>query len=220
MSSAITHMNHLPASAEAPIASTLPAGGRGFTVVSGAFARVCSIILLAMAGMICIASPGVAQNQRIGFVDTDQILSRMPEYAGIKQQLDQQVTVWQEELETLEEELKELTEEFQAREILYTEEVKEAKQNEINALQAKVNQFLQQKFSPEGDYFRIQKERLQPLQRTVFDAIRAVAEQDGYDLVFDRSQNIGLLYGDNRWDLTPRVLEELGIQEDSPDTDR
>lgn len=152
-----------------------------------------------------------AQNQRIAYVDTDVILQNMPEYQGIKQQLDQQARLWQDELAEMERDLAALEEEFEARDILYTEEVRQQKQSEIEAARKAVDEFLTQKFSPEGEYFRQQKQLLQPLQRAVFEAIRTVAEQDGYDLVLDRAQNIGLIYAVPELDITDLVLEEMGL---------
>lgn len=168
-------------------------------------------LMLLWAGVAWPTDGAVAQNQKIGYVDTDLILQNMPEYQGIKQQLEQQSRTWQDELAVMERELAELEEEFEARDILYTDEVRQEKLSQIEASRKAVDEFLTQKFSPEGEYFRQQKQLLQPLQRAVFEAIRTVAEQDGYDMVLDRAQNIGLIFAVPELDITELVMEEMGL---------
>lgn len=177
---------------------------------TGRFAWLLALLLLS-GGAAWPTGGAMAQNQKIGYVDTDLILQNMPEYQGIKQQLEQQSRTWQDELAAMERELAELEQEFEARDILYTDEVRQEKLGQIEASRKAVDEFLTQKFSPEGEYFRQQKQLLQPLQRAVFEAIRTVAEQDGYDMVFDRAQNIGLIFALPELDITELVMEEMGL---------
>lgn len=161
-----------------------------------------------------IYHPVQGQDQRIGFVDTNEILAKLPEYNGIQQQLTQESQAWREEVQTMEEELLELEKEFQAREILYTDEVKAQKQKEINDKRASITNFIESKYGPEGEYFKRQSELLQPLQRKIHEAIMRVTEQGGYTLVLDRAQNAGLIYATPEANLNDLVLEELGINPD------
>lgn len=165
--------------------------------------------------LICIlglaAQLGVAQEQKIGFVDTDYILSQMPEYEGVQQKLSSISSEWKSELEEMDREIEQLKEEYQAKEILYTDELKEEKKREI---QNKINQrrkFREQKFGAEGEYFQKQKELLEPIQRKVFEAVNIVAKEQNFDFVFDRAQDSNMLYGVNEWNLNDEVLQELGI---------
>lgn len=156
----------------------------------------------------------LGQRSNVGFIDTEIVMSRMPEFQGIQQQLDQLESNWASELTVLEEELQLLKEEYDAREILYTDEVKAQKLAEIDQKQAIVDGFLETKFGPEGEYFTRQRELMQPLQRTIHDAIKIIAEEEGYNLVLDRAQQIGLIYAEPEFDITQLVLIELGIEEE------
>lgn len=155
-----------------------------------------------------------AQDQRIGFVDTNEILAKLPEYNGILQQLTQESQAWREEVQEMEAELVELQKVYEAREILFTEEVKAQKQKEIQDKEASITTFIEGRFGPEGLYFKRQTELLQPLQRKVHEAIMRVTEQGGYTLVLDRAQNAGLIYASAEYNLNDLVLEELGINPD------
>lgn len=156
----------------------------------------------------------LGQRSNVGFVDTEIVMSKMPEFQGIQQQLDQLESNWESELVVLEEELQTLKDEYEAREILYTEDVKAQKLAEIEQKQAEVDSFLETKFGPDGEYYTRQRELMQPLQRTIHDAIKVIAEEEGYNIVLDRAQQIGLIYAEPEFDITQLVLVQLGIEEE------
>lgn len=155
-----------------------------------------------------------AQNQKIGYVDTDAILSKIPEYQGIDQQLRLLSQEWKKELDSMQQQIERLKEDFEAREILYTEEVRKQKQEEIRRLVRQREQYMEQKFGSDGEYYRKQRELLEPIQRKVFDAINSVARSGGYDFVFDRAADTSLLFFRQEWNLNDEVLLELGIDPD------
>lgn len=101
---------------------------------------------------------------------------------------------------------------FTAKEILYTEEIKKEKIQEINSKKKQLDSFIEQKFGPNGEYFKRQKELLEPIQRQVFAAVRSVAQRNGFDFVFDRSGDIYMVYARGEWNINEQVLLELGIE--------
>ncbi|MGN8225862.1 OmpH family outer membrane protein [Gracilimonas sp. BCB1] len=153
-----------------------------------------------------------AQEQKIGFYESDYILQQIPEYEGIQQQLDLLSTQWKEQVEELENEIQQLQEDYEAKEILYTDEIRNQKKQEIAQKKKQKEQFLAQKFGPEGEYFSRQRELLEPIQRQVFTAVRAVAQQQSFDFVFDRSGDIYMVYANNEYNLNDDILLELGIE--------
>lgn len=158
---------------------------------------------------------GVAEaQQKTGYVDTDFLVSQIPEYQSIQRQLSSLSQEWKGELERMQQEIDRLQEDFEAREILYTEEIRKQREQEINNKIQQRQQYLEQKFGSEGEYFQQQKQLLEPIQRKVFEAIMTVAERDGFDFVFDRSQKTNILYSREEWNLNDEVLLELGIEPD------
>ncbi|WP_445666497.1 OmpH family outer membrane protein [Fodinibius sp. AD559] len=160
--------------------------------------------------MICV-SVAAAQDQKIGYVNTDQILSQMSEYQGIQEQLSTLSSEWNKQLDKMEQEIEQLKEDFKAKEILYTEDLKKQKQQEIQNKVQQRQQYLDEKFGAEGEYYQKQKELLEPIQRKVFKAINKVANSQNFDFVFDRAQNSNMLFGEQEWNLNEEVLRELGI---------
>lgn len=170
-----------------------------------------TLVLLILAGNL------QAQDQKIGYVNTDYLLSQMPEYEGIQQQLQIIGEQWKEQLEEMQAEIDRLEEEFEAREILYSDSERNERREEIRYLREQREQYLEERFGPEGQYFQRQQELLQPIQKRVFDAIQRVADQQEFDFIFDRAQNRTMLFGRDEWNIDDAVLGQLGIIPDSPD---
>ncbi len=168
----------------------------------------CTLLFLLV---VALANTAIAQEQKIGYVNTDYILSNMSEYEGVQKQLRSISSEWNKQLEEMENEIENLKEDFEAREILYTDELRAEKKQEIQQKVEQRQDFLDQKFGAEGEYFQKQKELLEPIQRKVFQAIDVVAERNGFDFVFDRAQNSSMLYSVQEWNLNEEVLQELGI---------
>ena len=91
----------------------------------------------------------VAQNQKIGYFESDVILTNIPEYSGIEQRLQLLSDSWKQELTDMEAEIKALEDDYTAKEILYTEDIREEKQREIRQKKTQRDTFLNQKFGPD-----------------------------------------------------------------------
>ena len=170
---------------------------------------VAALLLSALVG----TAPAHAQ-QKLGYVDSEYILQNMPEYATVQQQIDRMAQEWQEEVETSRTEVEELFREYQARELLYTNEERERKRDEIIRAEEDVEQLRSQYFGPEGRVFQEQERLVRPIQENVLEAIETVAERERYDYVFDKSGDYIFMYVQEQFDLSDDVLEELGVDVD------
>lgn len=149
--------------------------------------------------------------QKIGYVDTEYVLSNMPEYATVQEKLDKLEQQWRTEIEKKQKEVKTLEQEFAARELLYTEEERKQKKQAIEKAQRGVEQLRQKYFGPEGELYSRQKALMRPIQERILKATENVATADGYDYVVDKKGETLFLYAKEEHDLSDRVLRELGI---------
>lgn len=169
--------------------------------------NICSILfILLFSGAL------QAQDQKIGYYESDFVLSNIPEYVGIEQRLKILSDAWKNEIQNQKLEIESLEEDYRAKEILYTEEIKKEKLQEINNRKKQLDTYTAQKFGPNGEYFVRQKELLEPIQRQVFAAVRSVAQRSGFDFVFDRSGDLYMVYARGEWNLNESILLELGIE--------
>lgn len=169
-------------------------------------------IYIVLICSLAISSNVTAQNQKIGFIDSELIMEQMPEYSGIEQRLNLLSENWELEIEEMEQGLEDLEQDFEAREILFTDEMREQRLQEISNLRNELDQLIEEKFGPEGEYFTTQTELLEPIQRTIFEAINRVAERENFDFVFDRARGSEFLYARPQWNLTDQVLLEMDIE--------
>ncbi|MCY4160077.1 MAG: OmpH family outer membrane protein [Bacteroidetes bacterium] len=159
---------------------------------------------------VWFVTPVIAQH-KIAYVDSERIYDNYPEFSTAQQSLDRIAQQWEQDLSERQNEVDEMFEEYQARELLYTAESRQQKQNEIIAAEEELERLRVQYFGPEGQLFQQQEQVLRPIQEKVLIAIEQVAEDEGYDYVFDRGGDFIFLYTNERLDITDIVLEELGI---------
>ncbi len=160
--------------------------------------------------LLLTASSAYGQ-QKIGYIDSDFIMDEIPEYSGIQQRLETIAQNWKGEIEEMNVEIERMKQEFEAREILFTPDIRQQRQQEIDQKVREREQYINRRFGPEGDYFRQQQELLEPLQQRILEAVVKVAERENFDHVFDRAGDYLFLYSRQRWNISLDVLEELGI---------
>lgn len=156
-------------------------------------------------------SPPVLAQHKIAYIDSRRIYQNYPEFTTAQQSLDRLAQQWEQDLSDRAEALQDMIEEFQARELLYTSESRQEKQNEIDAAKDEFERMRIQYFGPEGQLFHQQEQILRPIQERVLTVIQEVAEGEGYDYVFDRDGDFVFLYANESLDITDLVLEELGV---------
>ena len=168
-----------------------------------------------LAVLVLTAWSGVesaAAQQKIGYYDAQLVLENIPEYQSVQQKLDRLETRWEQELDTLQQEKQRLVREFEARELLYTEEERKRKQGEIRKMEEKIESYRQEHFGPKGMLFQRQKQLMRPIQERILEAVDAVARREGYDFVFDKSGGDFMFhFARDEYDINQQVLEELGV---------
>jgi outer membrane protein len=157
-----------------------------------------------------LAAPAAAQ-QRIGYVDSAYLLSRVPEYQTAQQQLDRQAQLWRTEIDGVSEQVEGLERDFATRELLFTEAERDRLRREISDRRREGEALRLRYFGTEGELFREQNRLMRPIQERILGAIEEVARVGNFDYVFDKSGDYVFLFARPQLDLSDRVLEELGI---------
>ena len=173
--------------------------------------RIAALALLMVTAPLLGAS--VQAQSKIGYIDSEFILGRMTEYTQVQQQVDRMADDWQQEVEERRQEVDAMFQEYQARELLYTNEERQRKRDEIMQAEEEVERLRMQYFGPEGQLFQQQESLMRPIQERVLEAVEVVAQRGSYDYVFDKNGGGFLfLYADEGLNLSEDVLEELGIE--------
>ncbi|MCH9660165.1 MAG: OmpH family outer membrane protein [Bacteroidetes bacterium] len=153
---------------------------------------------------VCVS--GFAQS-KVGTIDVDFVLSKMPELNGVQQQVE----AYGKELEVdLDKKMKSYqvsVKEYTDNEATMTLNEKQTKQKAIIEMENDIS-----KFQQNGNQLIVIKreEYMGPLYEKLGKSLEKIAETEGYTQVLLRDNNV--VYIDNRYDLTLAVLKDMGIE--------
>ncbi|MES2566349.1 MAG: OmpH family outer membrane protein [Bacteroidota bacterium] len=148
--------------------------------------------------------------QKIGYVDTEYILSNIPEYKAAQAEVDKVSVDWQKEIEAKYSEIDKLYKIYQAESVLLTDDMKKKRENEIINKEKEVKELQKQRFGVDGELFTKRMELVKPIQDKVYNAVKTVAEKSGLAFIFDKSGQLSLLYSNSKYDKSEDVLNLLG----------
>ena len=150
--------------------------------------------------------------QKIGYVDSKVILETLQDARDAQTNLDNLVQKWKLELQAINDSLVIMKDDYDKKKLILTDKIKTQMEADIKLQEQKLTDFKQNKFGENGEYFQKQTELMKPVQDRVFKAIQDVAKEGGYDFVIDRSTQLMLLYMNDRYDLTQKVIKNLESQ--------
>jgi len=153
--------------------------------------------------------------QKWGYVDTEYILSKIPEYKEAQDEINTLSLSWQQEIANMYKEIEGMYNKLQAEEVLLTKEMRDERMAEIKAKEEEVKEYHKKVFGFEGLFFLKKKELIKPVQDRVFEAVEKVAKDNRLQMVFDKSGELVLIYTDPIHDYTDYVLEELGLGDEN-----
>ncbi|RZK32893.1 MAG: OmpH family outer membrane protein [Hymenobacter sp.] len=156
-----------------------------------------------------------ARAQRLGYIDTEFIMSKMPEYAQAQVELNRVSDTWQKELEALKKDLDKMYRNYQNEEVVLTEPMKKKRQDEILKKEQEIKAYQTKQFGYEGQLFKKRAELNKPAQDKIFEAVEKMVKTKKLDIVLDKASDLTMIYTNPTYDYTEYVLEELGLA--SPD---
>ena len=165
-------------------------------------------VLFTVLTIIFISMTAVAQ--KTGFVDTDYILSRIPEYKAAQAEIDKTSIDWQKEIELKYSEIDKLYKIYKAESVLLTDDMKKKRENEIINKEKEAKELQKSRFGVDGELFKKRMELVKPIQDKVFSAVKQVAEKSGLAFIFDKAGQVSLLYSNSKYDKSEDVLTFMG----------
>lgn len=169
---------------------------------------------------ILFALPTVNYAQKFAYVDTEYILSLLPDYKSAQNKLNELAEKWQKEVDAKYEEIDKMYKEYQAEKILLTAEQQKLREDEIINKEKDAKKFQQDKFGYEGELFKKRQELVKPIQDKVFEAIQKVAKDDALDFIFDKSSDMTMLFSNMKYDKSDEILAQLGVAPSQEEKDK
>ena len=167
-------------------------------------------ILKSLVVIVVLSSAFTLSAQKIGYVDSEYVLQNIPEYKEAQEELDKLSIEWQKQLERRYAEIDKLYKNYQAEQILLTDEMKTKREEEIIKKEKEAKEYQKQKFGVDGELFKKRQELVKPIQDKIYNAINDVASMGGYDIIFDKSSGLTMLYTNPKLNKSDAVLKKLG----------
>jgi outer membrane protein len=156
-----------------------------------------------------MASSTVLAQQKVGWIDSQEIMKQLPEAVEAQGKLDALVAQWQGEINKLQTQLQQEADDYQKRRLILPEQARIQEENKLSDMQKKISDLRNQRFGQNGDLFQQQNAIMRPVQEKIMQAIQGVAKDEGYDYIFDKSGQVLLMYANDKYDVTQLVLDKL-----------
>jgi len=160
--------------------------------------------------VLLIAAPGFGQKLKVGFVHSQKILTTYKDALDVNKRVEEIDRQFQTEGRELQENLKRLQEQYESQSLLLSDAKKREKEQEMQNLMQKLQQFQQQKYNPQtGEIYKKQAELLQPVLEKIQAVIDKIGEDEKFDLILDNASANILYVSKSVIDITDKILEEL-----------
>ena len=162
-----------------------------------------------LAAFLSLNAVAQTRGVKIGYIDMEYILEKVPDYAQAKNLLEEKAQKWKQEIEEKKLEIAKQKETLKSEKVLLTKELLEEREEEIAFLETELLEYQQKRFGPTGDLVAQKSVLVKPIQDQVFNAVQDIAEAKKYDFIFDKSSDLTMLFSAQRHDISDQVVRVL-----------
>ena len=126
------------------------------------------------------------------------------------EQLNQLSQRYQREIEVVNNEASELYQKYLQDKVFLTAEQAKAREQEVVDKEKTATELRYKYFGPDGELDKKRQSLLKPVQDDVYNAIKKVAEERGYQMIMDRASSSDIVFASPRIDISNEVLAKLG----------
>ncbi|NCS88452.1 MAG: molecular chaperone Skp [Ignavibacteria bacterium CG2_30_36_16] len=147
---------------------------------------------------------------KLGYVDSQVILTQLPEAIKAQGDLDALTQRWSNQLDSMTAVYQQGLGDYQKQANNMPDDKKLAAQQDLIKKEQDIVEFRRLKFGQQtGEIYLKQEEIFNPVKEKIYKAIEDVAKEEGMLFVFDKSGDIILLYADSAFDITYKVMDKL-----------
>lgn len=152
---------------------------------------------------------GLNNAQKIGVVDTNEILNKLPQYKEAEARLNSQIDTWESELQSLQSEYERKKAAFESEKVLLIGDQLKLREKEVTDLDKNIKTTTSLRFGANGEITKLRTNLVQPFQDQIWGAIKTMSEKNGLGIVLDKSNNISVIFLQSKYDYTEKVLSIL-----------
>ncbi len=169
-------------------------------------ALLCGLIITANA-----QTSGDHPAQKIGYAESDYILSQLPEFKKIESELKTHGSQLENQMKAKYDDYQAKSKAFQGMPATTPDAIKTDKERELAALQENIQKFQQ---DAQSSYQKKQAELMDPIYKKIGKAIEEVAKENGFTFIINPQIPNGgdiLLFSDEKFNISDLVLKKLGV---------
>ncbi len=151
---------------------------------------------------------GLSNAQKVGVVDTEYILGKMPQYKEAEARLNAQIDTWQTELQNLQAEYERKRSAFESEKVLLIGDQLKLREKEVMDLDKNIKTTTSLRFGATGEIKKLRGNLVQPFQDQIWEAIKTMSEKNGLAIVLDKTSN-NVIFLQKRSDYSDKVLAIL-----------
>ena len=164
------------------------------------------ILLAVLLALPMLASAQTTQTVKIGLVNSESILTAMPESTAAQESLANLSKQLEDQMAQLQNEMNRKVEEFKALGEDTPVTIRDQKMKDIQDYQTKLETFYQ---NAQQELSRKQQELMAPIISKINDAIQSVGKEGSYTIIQETAAV--LYFGAPAEDITPLVKAKLGL---------
>lgn len=154
----------------------------------------------------------LGQAQKYAFVDSEYIRKNIPAFNAAQEQLDKLSKQWEKEISDGYAVVEQMYKTYQNEVVLLSQEMKIKREEAIIAKEKEVKELQNKYFGIEGELFKKREELVKPIQDEILKAIKTIAVEGSYAVIFDSSAGGNILFANPKFDISDQVLEKLGYK--------
>ena len=158
----------------------------------------------------CIMGVVSANAQKFALIDMEYILEKIPAYQQANNQLNQLSQRYQKEIDAKAKEAENLYKAYQKNASSLSASQRNQQEEVIVSKEKEMMELRQKYFGPEGEMSKQQDKLISPIEDKIYEAVKQISLQKGYDAVLDRASATGLIFASPRIDISDEVLARLG----------
>jgi outer membrane protein len=160
--------------------------------------------------LLSVSSFVVAQAQKFALVDMEYIMKHIPAYESANDQLDLLSKKWQIEVDAAMQNVQNMNNSYQTEIVFLSPEMKTKRENEILTQEKAAQDLKIHYFGPNGELFKKRKSLIKPIQDEIYNAIQSISNDQGYQLVLDKTSAMNIIFSSPKLDISDDVLSKLG----------
>ena len=157
-----------------------------------------------------IALPMSVFAQKYALVDMEYILKNVPAYERANEQLNQISKKWESEVEAILTEVETMYKKYQSESVFLSDAQKQKTEEAIMAKEKEASDLKKKYFGSEGELFKKRQSLMAPIQDEIYNAVRDISDQKGYQRILDRASGGSIIYASPKIDISDEVLQKLG----------